>query len=220
MGGPEGKWVLGDLLPSYDSSTTVSADNVDAAVDYAPSEQQQIGLRPPQEQEARDELPTTELRLRGDNVEGSRNARNPSSPQQQQQQIAMGHTAPHPEISSPVPVEGASAGGVHREAQSAVNGMVAPWEERRSLAANIAGAKEHVGDSPDVSSSDPAHPPLFKKARAAPAQPQRYYSMIGAATAPWERHTRGFGSRILRVSARGGSEAEEQGRGGYLVHSQ
>lgn len=28
----------------------------------------------------------------------------------------------------------------------------------------------------------------------------RRYSMRGAATAPWERHTKGFGSRILRVS--------------------
>lgn len=121
--------------------------------------------------------------------------------------------SPPPEIRSPVPVEGASVGeAAHRGASSAVDGLMAPREEQRSSVAGGAGTEGHVGVFATLSSSDFAPSPLFSNAQPAVAQPSpKGFSMKGAATAPWERHTRGFGTRILRVSASGKNGAEKDG---------
>lgn len=77
----------------------------------------------------------------------------------------------------------------------APKGLVRPSQ----VARGDGGAEELGGVSPtSEGSTDPANRASLSNARTATPQQQRY-SMSGAATAPWERHTRGFGSKRMRV---------------------
>lgn len=77
----------------------------------------------------------------------------------------------------------------------ASQGMVRPSQVARG-----GGGAEELGKVSPASegSSDPASRGFLSRARIAAPQQQRY-SMSGAATAPWERYTKGFGSKRMRV---------------------